>query len=779
MPDAAGTPPPPGDDLLFGNFQILQDAAGQPRLLGQGAFGRTYQARHRYVDTVVALKVVAERFARDPVVRERFLVEGRAAAQLSHPHIARLHDFGEKNGLLYYAMDYCAGEDLGHHVARHGPLSGERLMQVAREIGGALQCAHAAGLVHRDVKPANIMLAGPEFSTRLIDFGLVHPARRAGAAAPDEEEDDDPDDDNVNTSQAMARSRFAGTPLFASPEQLREEPVDGRSDLFSLGLTLWSLAVGALPEGGSLAQIAASRLNAEPYAARLPAGLPPGLRACLARLLEKDPAQRPADAAEFLAALSAAPEPRLAELEELSHALEIDWQLLSREVESASGVYYPAQSTTAVPERRWIHLLFPVVAGDDALLRRVRQRVARAGEFPAGGRLLRPLAMRWHPDYGAILLESPGPVDLLTALGARAGTGLKEVLPFLERLAQTADAVIAAGLPAPDLRAGSIFLRGNGATPLAEAEPLLLPTFLTAAEVGGAPEEGAPAQFARLIGGLFPAPGLPGAGGRLLAACVAREVQAESCGDLLHRFVAAEEAGRAGGDPAAVQSRPLSLGKLTARLAAALAVLAALAGGAILLKKKARARSGPPIVSTSTLAAGTTGRILAEGLPARAVFRCAGRALAVTRAGDDRLVDLGGLPRKFPLELTLEAPGFKPGAVVFSDERSLGAPQPAPPLYRTTGTMLFLGNVGDYTQATAEMVRLLPEEEGFDAVSVERGDRGVEIRVGGRNSLELATGVYRVSARDDRTRKRLFLDQEYAVKAGQTAPVTLAPPAGN
>ena len=212
-------------------------------MLGQGTFGRTYQARHRYLETIVALKIISERFARDATVRDRFLTEAKAAAKLSHPHIARLFDFGEKDGVLFYAMEYCAGGDLADYVKKHGALESPQLLEVAKQVGEALQCAHAAGLVHRDIKPSNVMLASNEIplATKLIDFGLVH-VHGGGAKSTT-----DPSDDGD--------THMLGTPLFASPEQLREEAIDARADLFSLGMTLWFLAIGQAPETGSLSDI--------------------------------------------------------------------------------------------------------------------------------------------------------------------------------------------------------------------------------------------------------------------------------------------------------------------------------------------------------------------------------------------------------------------------------------------------------------------------------------------------------------------------------------------
>src|ERR1700736_181161 len=283
----------PGEKVRFGNFEIVNDSEGRPLALGKGTFGRTYQARHCYLDTVVALKIITERYAADAAVRQRFLIEARAVAKLSHPHVARLYDFGEMDGVLHYAMEYCGGGSLADYVAKHGALGLRQLLEVAQQIGGALKCAHAAGFIHRDLKPSNIMLTeeGEPLFTKLIDFGLVQPSVPGATRS-------------LSDDQSADGARFLSTPLFASPEQLREEPMDVRTDLFSLGITLWYLLLGGPPEGGSSAAIAASRLSAESYAARLPGNLPPQFRDVLARLLEKDRKNRFASASDVFSALN-------------------------------------------------------------------------------------------------------------------------------------------------------------------------------------------------------------------------------------------------------------------------------------------------------------------------------------------------------------------------------------------------------------------------------------------------------------------------------------------
>src|SRR5947208_8351369 len=142
----------------FGNFEVMNDPDGRPLLLGKGTFGRTYQARHCYLDTIVALKIITERYVADATVRQRFLTEARAVAKLSHPHIARLYDFGEKDGVLHYAMEYCGGGSLADYVANKGPLPLRQTIEVAQQISGDIKDAHNGGCNQRDLKLSNIML---------------------------------------------------------------------------------------------------------------------------------------------------------------------------------------------------------------------------------------------------------------------------------------------------------------------------------------------------------------------------------------------------------------------------------------------------------------------------------------------------------------------------------------------------------------------------------------------------------------------------------------------
>ena len=498
--------------VRFGNFEIVNDPEGRPLSLGKGTFGRTYQARHSYLETIVALKIITERYATDAAVRQRFLTEARAVAKLSHPHIARLYDFGEMDGVLHYAMEYCAGGSLADHVAKHGPLPLRQLLEVGQQIAGALKCAHAAGFIHRDLKPSNIMLTGAEgpLFAKLIDFGLVQPSVPGATRS-------------IGDDQSADGARFLGTPLFASPEQLREEPMDVRTDLFSLGVTLWYLLLGGPPETGSSAAIAASRLSAESYAARLPANVVPQFRDVLVRLLEKDRNKRFGSAAEVFNAFnlcaaalgfrrakdytdatsgvgeweedgaiaepqkSAEPEP--IEVENIEAALDSEFRIITRINEDFTGLNYIAEPRGAPERLAILHVLHPVLLDDQSALERFRVHIAQlvALDLPE---VLCPKSMRAFSDYVCVVFDKPADSDLMSVLRTGRGVHLIEAAPLLETIADACDRLSAAGLPGAQLAPGHIFIEwvddaGSGAKStkeLSKARPKLYPRFLAVSE---------------------------------------------------------------------------------------------------------------------------------------------------------------------------------------------------------------------------------------------------------------------------------------------------------
>lgn len=209
-----------------------QDLVGQlagpyrlERLLGQGGFSWVFGGRHDQDGTPVAVKLLKPRYAGDPQFRHRFRHEAELASRLTHPNVVRIHEVGGTQDLVYFAMDFHP-ESLGSMLARQGPLSEDRLLRIAQDIAQALAYAHGQEIIHRDIKVDNILLA-EDGRAVLTDFGI---ARAASGGA-------------TGTGPNMT----IGTPHYLSPEQAQGRPLDGRADLYALGVTLYKAATGELP----------------------------------------------------------------------------------------------------------------------------------------------------------------------------------------------------------------------------------------------------------------------------------------------------------------------------------------------------------------------------------------------------------------------------------------------------------------------------------------------------------------------------------------------------
>ncbi|AKS07379.1 serine/threonine-protein kinase [Pseudomonas trivialis] len=250
--------------------------------IGEGAMASVYLATQRSLERKVALKVMAAALAADPSFCERFLREGKTLARLSHPHTVTIHDIGNVGELYYMAMEYLPNGTLKERIA--AGLTPEQGVTLIRQIASALGYAHAQGLVHRDVKPANILFRA-DGTAVLSDFGIAKSL-----------------DDRTQFTQAG----FAvGTPSYMSPEQARGQEIDGRADLYALGVVLYEILVGKLPYSGTDALSTALAHLTEPLP-ELPVhhGRYQGV---LRKLLAKDPAERFPDAAALLLALDQLP----------------------------------------------------------------------------------------------------------------------------------------------------------------------------------------------------------------------------------------------------------------------------------------------------------------------------------------------------------------------------------------------------------------------------------------------------------------------------------------
>ncbi len=273
------------------------------QLLARGGMGDVYKATLLGADRPVALKLLAKASLSDPALARRFEREAAAASRLRHPNSIEVVDFGTaSDSSLYLAMEFVPGRTLAQVIAAEAPLPAARAVHVLAQVLAALADAHANGVIHRDLKPANVMidpLRDPSGFVKVLDFGIATLA----------DSDGDP--------RLTGRDVVYGTPAYMSPEQIRGDPLDARSDLYSAGVMLFEMLSGVLPfEAPTPMGIAAKHL-ADP-APRLsewrPAvAVPPALEALVTRALEKDPALRPASAeamrADLVASLAALPEP--------------------------------------------------------------------------------------------------------------------------------------------------------------------------------------------------------------------------------------------------------------------------------------------------------------------------------------------------------------------------------------------------------------------------------------------------------------------------------------
>ena len=275
-----------------GEFLELQAAlAGEyslQREIGRGGMGIVYLARDVQLDRDVAIKVLPMHLARLTTARERFVQEARTAAGLSHPHIVPIHRVGEADGFVFFVMSYVEGETLGERLRTHGPLPPADAARVLREVAWALAYAHGRGIVHRDIKPDNILLEAGTGRAMVTDFGIAHGGGQASATD---------------------IGKIMGTAHFMSPEQGANKPLDGRSDIYSLGVVGYLAVSGRLPfeEASVPALIVRQSMDTPPSVMSVAPGIPSALAAAIDRCLDPDPAGRFADGEALAAALAPSP----------------------------------------------------------------------------------------------------------------------------------------------------------------------------------------------------------------------------------------------------------------------------------------------------------------------------------------------------------------------------------------------------------------------------------------------------------------------------------------
>ena len=318
MPLAAGT--------RLGPYEIVAPA-------GAGGMGEVYRARDTRLNREVAIKVLPEHLSGNPELRERFEREARAISQLSHPHICVLYDIGKQEGADFLVLEYLEGETLGARV-RQGPLPAEQVLKYGAQMADALDKAHRHGVVHRDLKPDNVMLT--KSGVKLLDFGLAKPVIGAVGVGSSGA--------TMTHSPLTTEGTLVGTFQYMAPEQLEGQEADARSDIFGLGCVLYEMVTGRRAfEGKSTAKVVAAIMTTEPpplttLSPLAPAGLERAVKKCLA----KDPDERWQNAGDL--------------------ASELRWILESG---SQSGISVPA----AVRVRgKWMRWAVPLLAAAVGIL---------------------------------------------------------------------------------------------------------------------------------------------------------------------------------------------------------------------------------------------------------------------------------------------------------------------------------------------------------------------------------------------------------------------------
>jgi serine/threonine protein kinase len=272
----------------FEHYRLVTDEHRKPVELGRGAMGVTYKAFDINLHCPVTLKVISERYLGDESARLRFLREARAAASVRHPNVASVFHLGRTGGNYFYAMEFVDGETLEKLIKRVDRLEIKLALEIMSQVAAGLTAVHEQNLVHRDIKPTNIMVGLKEEGSvmaKIIDLGLAkaitEPSLQTAISTP---------------------GGFVGTPEFASPEQFAGVGVDIRSDLYSLGVTLWEMLTGKTPFRGTPGEVMYQHQHAPLPLERLK-DVPQPVVVLLEKLLEKDPAQRFRTPAEILKAI--------------------------------------------------------------------------------------------------------------------------------------------------------------------------------------------------------------------------------------------------------------------------------------------------------------------------------------------------------------------------------------------------------------------------------------------------------------------------------------------
>ena len=434
--------------------------------------GITYKAFDTNLRIPVALKVINSTFLNSEVARQRFVREARAAAKLRHRHVASVFHLAAEGETMFYAMEFVDGETVDALIKRQGPLEPLLALQIVDQVARALNAAQVHGLVHRDIKPANLMLIreDDELNVKVIDFGL------AKVMTPGDED-----------AATVSLGGFVGTPHFASPEQLEEREIDVRSDIYSLGVTLWYMLAGQTPFAGSMAQVMSQHLAKAPPFERL-GNVPQSVAALLRRMLEKDRAKRPQTPSELRIEIEKAivqvratgpadPLAAVADSEDYATVSEDSttrpgetkfdegsviaerYRIVTRLGDTNTGVVFRAERIADSQPVRLL-VLHRELALDTATATQIEREVEKAAPVQHPN-LLRVHGLETIDSSSFITLEWTEGFSLLEVLRARRELEAVEVLALLDQAASGVDHALASGINRLDLGLHQTFIHFN------------------------------------------------------------------------------------------------------------------------------------------------------------------------------------------------------------------------------------------------------------------------------------------------------------------------------
>ncbi|MGA3172167.1 MAG: protein kinase [Chthoniobacteraceae bacterium] len=460
------------ETTVFDHYEVMRREDGSLFELGRGAMGITYKAFDTSLCCPVALKVINTASIHGDVARQRFVREARSAAQLRHRNVASIFHLGMQGETYFYAMEFIEGETVESLVRRSGPLKPILALRIAVQVARALNAAQKHELVHRDIKPSNLMLVreDEELVVKVIDFGLAKSSRPEDATAAD---------------VTLSSAGFVGTPHFASPEQLEESELDVRSDIYSLGVTLWFMLTGEAPYQGTLAQVMSQHLNASPPVERVGL-LPDVLRDLLLRMLGKRPELRPQTPAELRLEMEECIKIVTAE-EPVDSSSSVAltpnggqtggeilknkgfyagaivssrYELLRDLGESNSGWAFEAEDLQDGSRLRLL-VLEAAWAGEAAALAQIEREVERlrAVEHP---NIVRLLGLGRTSEAAYVMLEWTDGFSLLELLRSRQELDADETLLLLRQAAAGVDAAMERGLRHVDFSLSQVFIHFPG-----------------------------------------------------------------------------------------------------------------------------------------------------------------------------------------------------------------------------------------------------------------------------------------------------------------------------